>query len=147
MSLDVIKGDYMNYKLRTFNIFDNVKKYYPDEWNKSVDAERISEHELILTMEEGPSLSYCDLDNSIRPIPMIDYERFVSKDDFAKEFGIRLRRIMKLYKITQVQLAEKVGVDVTVISKYVRGLSCPSAHRTCMIAWALGCDLSELIYY
>ena len=40
-------------------------------------------------------------------------------DYFRKEFGNRLKKILEAKQMTQSQLAEKIGVDKTVISKYI----------------------------
>lgn len=129
------------------NIFTMIQKQYPTEYQEALDIHYLNKHEIILIMPNGPSLSYCDLDNSIRPIPTADANEFIDKYDFAKEFGIRLRRMMKDKNISQAKLAKKVEFDETAISKYVLGLSVPSIHRACKMAWALDCDLAELIYY
>lgn len=62
------------------------------------------------------------------------------------EFGIRLRELRKLNKVTQRQLAEKVGIDFTYISKIESGTMDPPAEdKIIRIAEVLNTDAEELI--
>ena len=51
----------------------------------------------------------------------------------------------RLLKVTQEQLAERVGVAVETISRLERGTATPSIVRADQVAHALGTDLARLL--
>lgn len=57
----------------------------------------------------------------------------------------RLREIRKHRGITQVQLAEIIGVEQSTISQWETGRSQPSLKIAVKIANALGCKVDDLI--
>lgn len=60
-------------------------------------------------------------------------------------FSKNLRRMMKEDKMTQEDLANEIGVDRSMVSRYVSGQSLPSFLTVIKIADALFCSLDELI--
>ena len=66
---------------------------------------------------------------------MIDY----------KDIGMRIRTIRRSRKMTQEQLADKVGVGITHISHIETGNSMPSSQVLVDIINALGCSADELL--
>lgn len=56
----------------------------------------------------------------------------------------RLKAYRKLFKISQAELAEKVGCDQTSISAWERGRSIPNADVLIEISNKLGLSVSEL---
>lgn len=71
------------------------------------------------------------------------------KDEREKEwgadFGNNLQQVIKSRKITQQQLANKLGITNAMLSRYIHGLAVPSAYKACQIADIIGCDVNELI--
>lgn len=57
----------------------------------------------------------------------------------------RLREIRKHRGITQVQLAEIIGVEQSTISQWETGRAQPSLKIAAKIAAALGCKIDDLI--
>ena len=57
----------------------------------------------------------------------------------------RLREIRKHRGITQVQLAEIIGVEQSTISQWETGRAQPSLKIAVKIANALGCKVDDLI--
>lgn len=58
--------------------------------------------------------------------------------------GAQIRRIRENLVLTQAELAERLGIDDTQLSRYERGGANPSAERLGQIAKALGVPISEL---
>lgn len=56
----------------------------------------------------------------------------------------RLKAYRKMFKISQAELAEKVGCDQTSISAWERGRSVPNADILIEISDKLGLSMSEL---
>jgi len=61
-------------------------------------------------------------------------------------FGRRIRQLRKAKKMTQTQLARKVGVHYIHIGRYERGKSDPNAYFLLRLARALGVTLDFLVY-
>lgn len=59
-------------------------------------------------------------------------------------FGDKLRAARKAAKLTQEELAEKIGVKRSVISKYENGIIDPSISQVQSIADALGTNILKL---
>lgn len=60
-------------------------------------------------------------------------------------FGDKLRAARKAARLTQEELAEKIGVKRSVISKYENGIIDPSLSQVQSIADALGTNILKLV--
>lgn len=63
----------------------------------------------------------------------------------AHSLGVRLAARRKVLHLTQVDLAEKVGVDVETISRFERGKHLPSLITLKTLAVHLGCSVASLL--
>ncbi len=64
----------------------------------------------------------------------------------AKQFGVRLKQLRKQAGMTQRELANKVGVDFTYLSKIENGAMPPPSQKVILqLAEALNVDKDELI--
>lgn len=63
-----------------------------------------------------------------------------------KDFGVRLKGLRAANKLSQEEMAKSIGVHVTHLSRYERGLSVPSLEVAEKIAKALDISLDELAY-
>lgn len=64
-----------------------------------------------------------------------------------KKLGAKVATYRRLAKLTQAELAEKVGVAVETISRLERGSVIPSLARLEQIAAALGVDMPDLFTF
>lgn len=69
----------------------------------------------------------------------------MSEFDFMWEIGCNLRDMLKKYKISQRELASKIGVSPATITMYIQAERMPSLKNIINICLALDCDLNELI--
>lgn len=64
---------------------------------------------------------------------------------------LRLKNKLKEYrlaaKLTQVQLAEKVGSSKNTISSIETGQFCPTAYLAALLCIALDCKFEDLFYF
>lgn len=60
-------------------------------------------------------------------------------------FGNNLKEVLKSKKIKQGDLAIELGTTDAMISRYIHGISVPSAYKVCQIANIIGCDVHDLI--
>lgn len=58
-------------------------------------------------------------------------------DPLAREIGRRIRERRRMLGLSQIDLACHIGVDQTAVSKWERGLACPSRRHELLILDAL----------
>ena len=61
------------------------------------------------------------------------------------DFGTRLKQVRKARKMTQIQLAELLGVEQSAISNYENGLRMPGASTVVQLSSHLGVTVDELL--
>jgi transcriptional regulator with XRE-family HTH domain len=66
--------------------------------------------------------------------------------DICKEFGRRLAQVRKQKKMTQVQLAEKVGIESGYLSVLENGRKEPCLRVIQMLATGLGVSLRKVFW-
>lgn len=59
-------------------------------------------------------------------------------------FGTVLRKVRKSRGVTQVQLADKLGVTQATVARYEKGIMTPEVKRVTQIAKILGVSVQEL---
>ena len=111
----------------------DTEEYYIDNYG-----------ELIVRLNNGDLVSYDDTYKTFRKLPS-DYN--LSEDDCKIEFGIRLRKIMSIKGVTQVELCEATGIQQSLMSNYITGRTNPSFYNVDKIAKFLGCSVDEFRYY
>lgn len=65
--------------------------------------------------------------------------------DICEQFGANLRRIRRKHKLTQEDLAHRVGMDVSYLSELENGRKEPCLRKMKEIAQGLGVSLADLI--
>lgn len=63
---------------------------------------------------------------------------------WAKQFGDRLKRLIHISGKTQRQVADELGINEAIISKYITGTYMPKAYRIEELAKILNCDINQL---
>lgn len=69
----------------------------------------------------------------------------LTEEQWQMEYIRRVKHYMKLKGFTQKALAEKAGLSVASINKYLNAKATPSGYNNAKIAKALGCLPSDLI--
>lgn len=64
--------------------------------------------------------------------------------DICEQFGTNLRRIRRKHKLTQEELAHRVGMDVSYLSELENGLKEPCLRKMNEIAQGLGVRITDL---
>jgi transcriptional regulator with XRE-family HTH domain len=70
----------------------------------------------------------------------------MTEDECRSEFGYRLVHIMIRKGISQVDLAERIGVSNVMINRYINGSNTPSFYVVDKIAKALNCSMDDFRY-
>ncbi len=68
----------------------------------------------------------------------------VKMADLAKQVGARIKRVRREAKLTQAELAEKIGVGTTFISRIERGATQPPLKTLAALAGALNVSAVDL---
>ena len=63
-----------------------------------------------------------------------------------KNIGRRIKALRKEHGWSQDELADAVGIEQSVLSKFERGQASPSIVRLALIAKALGTNLADLCF-
>lgn len=63
---------------------------------------------------------------------------------WRKKFGDKLKRMIHIKGMTQTQVANELGVDTAIVSRYVTGTFCPAPYRILQLASILDCDVNCL---
>lgn len=131
------------------SIYNNFKLYFPSVEKQAVMRYPVEHYdyptfEIVVELKDGSLILYDDQDKTIRNLPK-DVNH-MSESQCKKEFGIRLRKLMRIKHITQSELAELTGIPQQMISDYVNGKRSPSFYKVDLIAKALDCSTDELRY-
>lgn len=129
----------MEYKLR------NLELYFPNIYEHMISYYETGPFELTVERDDGVWYLYDDLERSIRRLPC--HPRDMTELDIRKEFGLRLRKIMRREDVGQKELAELTGLTQSQISNYMTGKTTPSFTKVDSIARALNCHVDDLRFY
>lgn len=128
----------------TIIMIETLKLYFPFVAKAATDYEEVSFDELIITLDNGERLLY---DNSLHSITNLSKNpNDMNEKEFAREFGMRLNKLMIGKGVTQQELALSIGVNQGTISRYLNGKKLPSFYKIYKIAECLGCSVDELTY-
>ena len=128
------------------NAIRNVLPYI-DPFAKDEDLEEvtwINEDEVYFKFKDGRKYMY--------DIPMHSFMGFypeghkLTDKEFKHSFKSRLYKLMLHRRITQEELAERVGTSQVMISRYITGRCVPTLIMAGKIAQALGCSVEDLLY-
>ena len=124
-------------------MFEDFIAYFPSIGTHAIKYWESSTYELSVELDDGT-------------IAIFDYTnktiRWLSKDDYTTEqgckyeFGRRLKRLMFIKGVTQMELADMTGISQTLLSGYITGRVSPSFLKVDKICRALNCSMDELRY-
>ena len=128
----------------TSEMFENFKMYFPSISREVVESYKNDDFSLILKTDVGETFMYDDFEHTIRLLPRDSYN--LTEDQCKNEFGVRLRRLLYLKGMTQIELSERTGIQRTQLTNYILGKTSPSFYIVDKIAKGLGCSIDELRY-
>ena len=99
------------------SILTNFKLNFPYLYKEAVSYEDLNGYDIIITLKNGASIVYDDVDKSFRNLPKDSNS--MTEDECRREFGIRLEKIMNRKRITQEELSYKTGISQGTISNYI----------------------------
>lgn len=125
----------------TFRLFEHYEHYDPPASERTVDEKYIGDFETIFILKDGSRILFDEMTKSTRIIiPAIDE----SDDIWLKEFSRKIKKKMKFKRITQVELADRIGVSRLTVSRYINGQRVPDYLTLKKISKILNCPLDEI---
>lgn len=124
--------------------FNNFKLYFPIASELVTSFKQTGLFDLTIKLNDGTSVMYDDIEHSIRNLPRDS--KSMSEKECRREFGLRLRKIMYIKNISQLELSERTGISNVTISNYLNFKATPSFYNVDRIAKALGCSMEDLRY-
>ena len=126
------------------SMIDRFKLYFPVLYYETERYLRIDDYGLTAELKDGSVVEYDDMTISFRNLP--SNSRDLTEQECRREFGMRVRKIMGRKGITQIELAERTGIQQTLLSNYMNGKTTPSFYNIDKIAKALDCSADEFRY-
>ena len=124
-------------------MFEDFIAYFPSIGTHAIKYWESSTYELSVELDDGT-------------IAIFDYTnktiRWLSKDDHTTEqgckyeFGRKLKRLMFIKGVTQMELADMTGISQALLSGYITGRVSPTFPKVDKICRALDCSMDELRY-
>lgn len=118
---------------------------YPIIAEQVVDWYPCGQMRILLRLSTGEKKIYDLIDSRLISVGTPIFELDNADDEWKKRFAARLRRKLCITGVTQWELSEKTGISEVTISKYLHGKAIPSAVNVDRIAWALNCDVSDIM--
>ena len=125
-------------------IIENAKDYFPLIAQHAVEFIPDDYMTMIMRLDTGESFLYDDLDKTIRKLPLSSAN--MTELEVRREFCFRVRQIMTIKGITQVELSEMTGITQPALSNYLSCKTTPGFFAVDKIAKALKCSTDEFRY-
>lgn len=123
---------------------NHFKKLYRRLYERMVDYEILTDHDILITLNDGNKVLYDDFDKTYR---MLQFDICdLSEESYGIEFGKRLSNIMYRKGITQYDLACLTGISQASISGYINGKRIPNSYIRNKIILAVRCSADEIRY-
>lgn len=126
-------------------LYRHVMMNYPYLREEDIEeAIEINEYDLLIKFKNGKKIIF---DTFANKEYYITYEsENLTDEEMNYEFRRNLRNMMNRKRISQEELAERVGVSQGMISNYVRGSSIPDSIMLKKIARVLNCSTEDFYY-
>ena len=128
------------------DLYEEFELYFPNIAEKTVlFKENYESFEVTVRLRNGDHLIFDNLEKSIRKVP--NFSMSMDEAVYKKEFGRRLKRVIRRSGITQRDLSELTGISEIMLSNYCNGNNTPSFYNLDKIARALNCSVDEFRFF
>lgn len=138
-------------KNRYNSLLDKYEQEYPNEAKNAVSWCAIGNDEIVVRMRNGDRSVYNESLNGARYIRARpdddDPNGYIDDDKWRMRFGETLRHRMYSKGLSTKVLSEMTKIPYQTIRSYTNGNASPSGPNISRIARALGCSVSELMYF
>lgn len=128
-------------------IYNDLKSHHPYIIDDVEDWRPRGEYGIRITMKDGTKYDFDKLSMGIRRVDNYSFEsRDSITDEYCrKSFAYHLVELMTLRGYTQQTLSEYTGISKGSINGYINKTKTPSMTNMRKIAYALNCQLGELL--
>ena len=124
-------------------LLDQFELNFPEFYNRSVDWWKSGPYHITLLLDTNDRMEFNASENTIRWIPVID--RYMDSPALRKEIGRNIRKFITYRGLRQQDVAEKANITEAMLSRYINGTSMPGIDKLHNIAYALGCQMEDLL--
>ena len=117
--------------------------YHKSKYERVVAFKILDPLNKLVKLDDGTQYIYNEETTGLRKLPDPNN---MTDEEYLRELGLTLERIMYHKGISQVELSEMTGISQTTISRYVSGRSNPSYRNLDKIAKALGYSMDVFRY-
>ena len=124
-------------------VFDQFSDDYPDLFFRCEDWYPSAQLEIVICLDNGEKYTY---DFITRHISSLD-DRLDEMDEegYRILFGKNLRKRILRAHITQEELADRIGISQSILSRYLNGKALPNPFIIRNMSRVLQCSVGELV--
>lgn len=128
-------------------IYEEFRSHHPYAVDDIVNWRPRGEYGIRLTMKDGVKYDFDKISMGIRRVNNYSFESrdSITDEQCRKSFAYHLSELMVLRGFTQLTLSEYTGISKASISAYLNESKTPSMTNMRKIAYALDCQLGELL--
>lgn len=129
-------------------IYNEFRKTHPNIGKNIVHWYPSGHLEITIKLADGTVIIYDHLTNRSKVKPgvqkTVERKHFMGEMSWRKEFGERLRNIIRENGMTIVKFAEKLDISERALKYYLSGERTPSVYLVSRMAFVLNCSIGEL---
>lgn len=114
---------------------------YPHFYTTAIDWWASGRISIAVKLSDGSVLDYNDVDNTIR---WVEYDENMTDENRRASFGCNLQKLVTHCGMSKGDIAEKLGISKTMLSRYLHGKTMPSLDKGLQIANLMKCSVEEL---
>lgn len=121
-------------------LLKNFEYRYPYYYEDAIDWWASGRISIAIQLRDGTILDYNDAENTIRLVKCGE-----DADDESKRmaFGCNLQKFIIHSGMSKSEIAEKLGITQTMLSRYIHGKTMPSVDKAYQIAKLMGYSVEE----
>ena len=130
--------------MNNYSIIESFRYEFPAIAERAVNYRDLGAYDLLVEFEDGTAIIYSDFDKTYRRLPNDPETMTLSERQY--EFGTRLRRMMFIKRLSQLELSRRTGISNVMLSRYINGKAAPNYFTVETICNALDCSMDDLRY-
>ena len=114
---------------------------HPHFYEQAIDWWASGRLTIAFKLNDGSIIDYNDLEDTIRWVNVNDN---ADEETRRKAFGHNLQKFITVCGMSKGEIAERLGITNTMLSRYIHGKTMPSFDKGRQIAILMGCSMEEL---
>lgn len=125
---------------------ERFEMYYPGIAKSAIDWWPSGHFHITIKLSDSTLFEFNPGDNSLRKLTPVSPETVNDSERLKKEIGHNLAKRVRESGMPQNIVAEKCGITTAMLSRYIHGSSMPGLDKVYILANALGCNVSDILY-